>query len=122
MRAFFCGLASVLLLVSCTGQVGGASGLGTEGIPSPSSPDGGTPGSGLPGGTVTPSGGTDAGTHNGGQSDGGSSDAGTLPPGTRSFSTDRTQFFGSSRCAQSGLLLCDDFESGTLDRNTWQVN
>jgi hypothetical protein len=42
-------------------------------------------------------------------------------PSGRDFSTDRTQFFGSSRCAQAGVQLCDDFESGILDKTTWSV-
>jgi len=39
----------------------------------------------------------------------------------RDFSSDRSQFFGASRCATSGTVLCDDFESGTLDTTTWQT-
>jgi hypothetical protein len=39
----------------------------------------------------------------------------------RDFSTDRTQFFGASRCAQAGVQLCEDFESGILDKTTWSV-
>jgi hypothetical protein len=39
--------------------------------------------------------------------------------GGRDFSTDRSKFFGSSRCASSGLVLCDGFETGTLDTQTW---
>jgi len=41
--------------------------------------------------------------------------------GGRDFSTDRTKFFGESRCAGSGLQLCEDFESGALDASTWSV-
>ena len=40
----------------------------------------------------------------------------------RDFSTDRTKFFGASRCVQANVQLCEDFESGTLDTNTWTVN
>jgi len=39
----------------------------------------------------------------------------------RDLSTDRAQFFGSSRCAQANVQLCDDFESGMLDKTTWTV-
>jgi hypothetical protein len=39
----------------------------------------------------------------------------------RDFSTDRTKFFGSSRCGTAGLLFCEDFESGAIDANTWKV-
>jgi hypothetical protein len=36
----------------------------------------------------------------------------------RDLSTDKTKFLGSPRCP-SGVLLCEDFESGTLDTATW---
>jgi hypothetical protein len=39
----------------------------------------------------------------------------------RDLSTDRNKFFGASRCAGSGLLLCEDFESGSVDKNVWTV-
>jgi hypothetical protein len=39
----------------------------------------------------------------------------------RDFSTDRTKFFGASRCALANVQLCEDFESGTLDPNIWKV-
>ena len=48
---------------------------------------------------------------------GGTADAGVA----RDLSTDRNKFFGASRCAAAGLLLCEDFESGTLDKTTWTV-
>jgi polysaccharide lyase-like protein len=41
--------------------------------------------------------------------------------GGRSFSTDRTQFFGSSRCAEAGVQLCEGFENGVLDKAIWTV-
>ncbi|MEO6418928.1 MAG: hypothetical protein ABIP39_05950, partial [Polyangiaceae bacterium] len=41
--------------------------------------------------------------------------------GGRDLGTDTSKFFGASRCATAGLLLCDDFESGTLDATTWTV-
>jgi hypothetical protein len=70
---------------------------GTNPIPTSTSPtDGGTPGNDGGGGV------TDSGT-------------------SRDLSTDRTKFFGASRCAAAGLLLCEDFESGTLDKATWSV-
>jgi hypothetical protein len=40
----------------------------------------------------------------------------------RDFSTNRAEFFGSSRCAQAGVQLCEDFETGVLDKTTWTVN
>jgi hypothetical protein len=41
--------------------------------------------------------------------------------GGRDFSTDRNKFFGTSRCSEAHLLLCEDFESGSLDTSTWNV-
>ena len=40
----------------------------------------------------------------------------------RDFSSDRTKFFGASRCAAAGVQLCEDFESGQLDTSTWSVS
>ena len=40
----------------------------------------------------------------------------------RDYSNDRTKFFGTSRCANSGTELCDGFENTTLDTGTWTVN
>jgi hypothetical protein len=60
---------------------------------------------------------------------GGGVDTGTDGPGPvdaggdggRDLSTDRNKFFGASRCASAGVQLCEDFESGTLDKQTWSV-
>lgn len=49
------------------------------------------------------------------------SDAGDGSANGRDFSTDRAQFFGSSRCAQAGVQLCEDFESGSLNKTIWTV-
>jgi hypothetical protein len=49
-------------------------------------------------------------------------EAGAGGGGGRDLSADRGRFFGASRCAQAGVMLCEDFESGTLDRSTWQVS
>jgi hypothetical protein len=46
--------------------------------------------------------------------------AGAAGSGGRTYSTDRATFFGASRCAAAGVLLCDDFESGTIDAATWK--
>ena len=60
-------------------------------------------------------------TNDGGESsDASDTDSAAVDSG-RDFSTDRTKFFGASRCASSGLLLCEDFESGSLDKTTWTV-
>jgi hypothetical protein len=59
-----------------------------------------------------------------------SSDAGTSPDaadaaplndGGRDFSTDRGTFFGDSRCADAGVELCEDFESGMIGP-AWTVS
>src|SRR5262245_55469172 len=43
------------------------------------------------------------------------------PAPARDLSTDRQRFFGESRCARSGLLFCEDFESGALDPAVWKI-
>jgi hypothetical protein len=47
-------------------------------------------------------------------------DASTIDAG-RSYGSDRSQFFGASRCAQLGAMLCEDFEAGAIDTATWSV-
>jgi hypothetical protein len=50
-------------------------------------------------------------------------DAGTPPTdGGRDFSTDRSLFFGASRCGESQAVLCEDFESGTLNASRWTLS
>jgi hypothetical protein len=44
-----------------------------------------------------------------------------LPDGGRDLGSDTSKFYGASRCATAGLLLCDSFETGTLDTSTWSV-
>ena len=39
--------------------------------------------------------------------------------GARDLSTNRSAFFGASRCAAARVQLCEDFESGVLDPGTW---
>ncbi len=41
--------------------------------------------------------------------------------GGRDLSTDRSKFFGASRCGTAGLLFCEDFESGKVDTTTWKT-
>ncbi|MEO8876220.1 MAG: hypothetical protein ABI461_11580 [Polyangiaceae bacterium] len=45
-----------------------------------------------------------------------------LADGGRDLGTDTTKFFGVSRCATAGVLLCDGFENATLDTATWKVS
>ena len=42
--------------------------------------------------------------------------------GGRDYSTDRGTFFGASRCADAGVQLCEDFESGMIDPSIWTVS
>jgi hypothetical protein len=48
-------------------------------------------------------------------------DAGASGDGGRDFSTDRSTFFGDSRCADAGVQLCEDFESGMIGP-AWTVS
>ncbi len=64
---------------------------------------------------------------NGASTDSGSTDGATVRDAAatadagRNFGTDRTQFFGASRCASLGAMLCEDFETGTLDTTLWSI-
>jgi hypothetical protein len=42
--------------------------------------------------------------------------------GSRDFTADASAFFGASRCASAHVLLCDGFETGTLNTTVWTVN
>lgn len=105
-------LASIVFLAACSG----------------SSDDGGTPAPGDGGGadtqlaeTTPPEDTATPGDTNAGDiAVGDASDAETAPMG-RDFSTDRTKFFGASRCAAAGVQLCEDFESGSIDKSIWSV-
>ncbi|HTB73867.1 MAG TPA: hypothetical protein VK762_11515 [Polyangiaceae bacterium] len=48
-------------------------------------------------------------------------DAGAPGDGGRDFSTDRSTFFGDSRCADAGVQLCEDFENGMIGP-AWTVS
>ncbi|HEX3770323.1 MAG TPA: hypothetical protein VHV30_05640 [Polyangiaceae bacterium] len=92
-----------------------ASTTGTA-APTGSSPDGGAPpGSGDDGEGTTTTGG-DGGPAP--PADAGSADGGD---GGRDYSTDATKFFGASRCADAGVQLCEDFETGTLNTAVWKA-
>ena len=41
--------------------------------------------------------------------------------GGRNFSSDRTLFFGASRCATANVQLCDGFETGSLNTAIWST-
>jgi hypothetical protein len=86
-----------------TGTAGAAGVDGTAGTA-------GAATAGAAGDAAAGSGPTDSGV------DGGAIDA---DAGARNLSTDRTLFFGATRCAQANVQLCEDFESGTLDATTW---
>jgi hypothetical protein len=42
--------------------------------------------------------------------------------GGRDYSTDTSTFLGASRCADAGVQLCEDFESGNIDPAIWSVS
>lgn len=101
----------LLALMACTGRAN------FHGPPTGSGDESGTPGddeTGVPdGGGADPDAGNvdpDAGTE---------TDGGPPEPAQRNLSTDRALFFGTSRCANSGLQLCEDFEAATLNTATW---
>jgi hypothetical protein len=52
---------------------------------------------------------------------GGGTDA-SAGDGGRDYSTDRGTFFGASRCADAGVQLCEDFESGMINPSIWTVS
>ncbi len=106
------------------GSAGSAGAAGSAGV-------GGAGGSA---GTATGGGGSagaSAGTGGGGTSAGGGSAGSGGTGGTAGsagsstvdpLSTDRDEFFGSSRCAALGALFCDGFESATIDDTSWEKN
>ena len=97
------GSAAVLAAAACSDASSGARGGSLELPDRASSPDGVTDsGANGDGGSVTT---TDA--------------AGTDPSTGRDLSSNKAAFFGASRCAKSGLQLCEDFESGAVDGATW---
>lgn len=53
---------------------------------------------------------------------GNAGDAKSMGDAGRDYSTDRALFFGSSRCADAGVQLCEDFESGDLSPTIWTVS
>lgn len=67
--------------------------------------------------------GADATTDDGSATDGSATDSGFDADAgpSRDFSTDASLFFGDSRCADAGVQLCEDFETGTLDTSTWTI-
>ncbi|MDB4947120.1 MAG: hypothetical protein JWP97_6654 [Labilithrix sp.] len=104
-----------LVLFACSSSPDDAPAALDAGSASSSSGTSGTSGSSGTSGTSGSSGtsGADAGVD--------AAEAGADAGGARDLSTNRTAFFGASRCAGAGLQLCEDFESGTLDTTTWKV-
>lgn len=91
---------------------------------------------GASGGAMPPASGGVAGAHAGSASGGasggaglpaagggaGASSSGAGASGEASAPQDEpSTFFGSSRCARAGLLLCDGFEGDTIDSSLWKV-
>jgi hypothetical protein len=70
-------------------------------------------------GAATNGGGGQAGSPQGGQS--GSAQGGT-GNARGYYSTNPAEFLGAPRCAGLDVQICEDFESGTFDTSTWQLN
>lgn len=91
-------LMTLVLISACSGSIGELS-------------DAGTP---IDAGTIDDAGTPDAGSEDSGApEDAGTPDAGTPDAGH--------PFLGASRCADAGLILCEDFEATTLDTSLWTV-
>ncbi len=88
---------------------------------------GGTSGLDLPDRQAPPedsgsSGGTSGGTGGASGTSGTTGDAASEAGdggNVRDLTPNKAAFFGASRCAQAGVTLCEDFESGALDASTW---
>ena len=104
-------------------HVGGSSGSGASGASSTSGSQASvaSSSSGSGGSTVSSSSGSGASVGSSSSSGTSSSSSGDTDGGARDLSPDRNLFFGASRCAQADVLLCEGFESGTLDTHTWTV-
>jgi hypothetical protein len=117
-------LCAAASLFGCSGVVTGGEGGGAGGGGIAGGIGGGTGVGGGGGGSGGAGGGADASVPDGG-SGGGSGGGGTTSDGGRYFSTDRGEFFGASRCAGTGAVLCDDFESRAVgqapDPATWSL-
>jgi len=105
-----------LVLVTCLASLhcgeGAVGDAGSSSIATSGAGAGSTSGSG---GAEAGAGPTSTSASTGGGGTGGT--GGSVDP----FSTDKTKFFGESRCAKANVDLCEDFESGTLDMSTWSV-
>jgi hypothetical protein len=104
----------------------GASGAGSGGAPGAAGQSGGASGEQGAAGAAGSGGATGTGTAGSGDGAAGTGAVGSTvdagsdgAAGARDLSTDRTAFFGASRCAQAKVQLCEDFESGVLDTATW---
>ncbi len=111
MLADAAGTGSALAGSSGADGSGGVVGQGGSAVAGTGSNAGGG-GQGTSGGSDTGSGGTAGGAPAGGA--GGSNGGGQ-------GSTDRTAFFGASRCASAQVQLCEDFESGSINTAIWKV-
>ena len=97
-----------------TGQGSGGANVGTGGA--------GSGGSGGAGAVDAATGDGPGGLGSGGASAGPDAGGGDMTSaGGRNLTANRDLFLGASRCAQAGVMLCEDFESGTLDPATWTV-
>ncbi|MGE0328112.1 MAG: hypothetical protein AB7K71_17290 [Polyangiaceae bacterium] len=98
-----------------SGAAGGAGGQQAGG----SAGSGGTSSSGASGGTQSGGSGGSAAGSGGSAGQSGNGGTGGSGAGRGYYSTDRNEFFGAPRCADLDVDLCEDFEAGALDTNTW---
>jgi hypothetical protein len=111
-----CCLSVGLLSARCSSRSEGASAAPDAGAPAPDDASG-VP---APADAGAPPPADAAGPVDAGPAPDGA-DASAPGAGGRDLSTDRSTFFGDSRCADAGVELCEDFESGMIGP-AWTVS
>jgi len=97
-----------------SGATGGSAGSAVAGKGSSGA------GTGTAGHTPATGGAAGNTTGNSGEGPGGASNGGDgSSGGGRTYSTNRSDFFGDTRCDQAQVALCEDFETGKLDTKRW---
>ncbi|MFV8752385.1 hypothetical protein ACNOYE_17710 [Nannocystaceae bacterium ST9] len=69
---------------------------------------------------------SDASSSDASSSDASSSDASEVDSSEtgeqeRDYSSDKSKFFGESRCDAAGVLFCEDFEAAAIDGEAWEI-
>ncbi len=120
-------LILALAFAGCSNDaVGTDAGENDSGAPSDSGAvDAGVVDAGPPDAGTLDAGALDSGAPDAGKGDAGKPDAGSLDAGGGDagdpLSTDRALFFGATRCADAGFLLCENFETGAINPSIWTV-